>query len=54
LQRKSGDFPYSYEYVVRRGGVVLAFVLSSERPERNLGESLVRQAVRRFDGGRMA
>jgi hypothetical protein len=55
LQRKlSGNFPYSYEYVVRRGRIVLAFVLSSERPARALAERLVRRAVNRYEGAQDA
>jgi hypothetical protein len=48
-RRATGSFPYSYEYVVRRGGVILAFVVSADHPNRALAESLVRSAVRRFD-----
>jgi hypothetical protein len=54
LQRKSGNLPYSYEYLVRRGRVILFFVLSSEQPERSFAEGLVGTAVRRYDRGQVA
>ena len=42
-------FTYNYEYRVRRGDVVLAFVLNSRTPDRKLAEKLVRRAVARYD-----
>jgi hypothetical protein len=49
LERKlSGNFPYSYEYVVRCGHNILAFVLSAEHPDGKLAAALVRKAVDRY------
>jgi len=42
-------FSYNYEYRVRRGDVLLAFVFNSQTPDRKLAEKLVRRAVDRYD-----
>jgi hypothetical protein len=47
--KKPGTFTYSYEYLARRGGVVIALVTSCTTPCRVLGDRLARRALRRYD-----
>src|SRR5207248_11805571 len=54
LKRKPGSFSYNYEYLVRRGRVVLLFALNAGQPDRALADSLVRTAMRRYNRRQVA
>jgi hypothetical protein len=47
--KRPGTFTYSYQFLARRGGVIIAMVASCSNPCQTLGNGLARKALHRYD-----